>query len=222
MPITQDQLVARFQKDEFDSNLDRVRNLVHIYRDRLGVSGASGRRPVHATDVLRAAVVFLHASLEEFLRSIAIFRIADANESVINNFPLSGLTSSGEPKKFLLGKLVTFRGQTIDEVIRESVRDYFQTAASFNNTNDISRVLVQSGVDPNGVSELFPDLTDFLERRHGIVHRADLNPKHGSGQHRAKSIGAGTVERWLATVTDFGDRVLELIAGDNVAGLSEH
>ncbi len=47
--------------DRLNQNLDRASNLVEIYRVVYGEG--KGRRNVHKIDLLRAAVVFIHASL---------------------------------------------------------------------------------------------------------------------------------------------------------------
>ncbi len=48
-------------------NLDRVKHLVAVYGQ---LEQASGRPTVQQADILRAAVVFLHATLEDFLRGL--------------------------------------------------------------------------------------------------------------------------------------------------------
>ena len=54
-------------------NLQRVRKLVQVYRDLAGPG--SGRRPVETVDLLRSAVVFLHAALEDVLRTLLVRRL---------------------------------------------------------------------------------------------------------------------------------------------------
>src|SRR5262245_29791393 len=53
-------------------NLQRVRKLVQLYRDLAGPG--RGRRPVETIDLLRSAVVFLHATLEDALRTLLVER----------------------------------------------------------------------------------------------------------------------------------------------------
>lgn len=55
--------------DRFQENLTRVDHLLKIYEET--APGTQGRQPVERTDLLRSAVVFLHASLEDFIRSLA-------------------------------------------------------------------------------------------------------------------------------------------------------
>jgi hypothetical protein len=53
-----------------DKNLKRVDNLISLYGPAV-----VGRRKVHDTDVLRAALVLLHAGMEDYLRSLLAWKI---------------------------------------------------------------------------------------------------------------------------------------------------
>src|SRR5437588_8261871 len=88
---------------DFTANLGRVSNLVKLYENTSG--RGKGRKAVHEADVLRAAVVFAHATLEDFIRSICAYFLPHADPSVLDEIPLVGLNASGRPEKFLLGRL---------------------------------------------------------------------------------------------------------------------
>lgn len=53
--------------DRFDRNIQRVDNLCNIFQI---VKETSNRPTVKEADVLRAAVVFLHSALEDYLRGV--------------------------------------------------------------------------------------------------------------------------------------------------------
>ena len=63
----EDVLVAL--EGRFRENLDRVRSLVLFY-DRV-TGSSSGRASVQESELLRTAVVFLHATVEDLLRGLA-------------------------------------------------------------------------------------------------------------------------------------------------------
>lgn len=107
-----EQILARLE-----SNLGRVSNLVELY-DIVSGNG-QGRRDVHATDILRAATVLLHASLEDVFRSLATWKFPSAGEEVLNGVPLVGLSEHGQPAKFFLGKLASHRAKTVQQLIDE-------------------------------------------------------------------------------------------------------
>lgn len=191
-------------KSRFDENLVRVRNLADIYEAKLA-GDTQGRRPVGSTDILRAAVVFLHATVEEFLRGILEWRLPDQGETTLNNVPFVGL-GSDRPEKFLLGRLAAHRQKTVDEVIRESVTASL-TRSNFNNVAEIVSALSSVGLDKTSCEPHFAELTALMERRHQIVHRADRNPSQGQGHHTASSIGWHHVHKWAQAAQNFFDAV---------------
>jgi hypothetical protein len=105
-------------RGRFQVNLTRVRNILAIYL--AGSGKRRGRRGVHETDLLRAAVVLLHATLEEILRSLAEWKLPAASPEALAEIPLAGAKRG---TKVGLQELAGFRGQTLDQVITESVRE---------------------------------------------------------------------------------------------------
>jgi len=187
-------------QQRFEANIARVRNLVTLYRGAAGEGG--GRRPVHSTDMLRAATVLLHATLEDVFRSTAAWKLPTATEHVLNDVPLVGLSNIGRPEKFLLGKLATHRTKTVQQLIDESVKDYLGTF-TINNTNDISSFCRKIDVEVNSVNAEFPALSEIIARRHHIVHQADRNDQPGPGNHEARSLSANQVDAWITAVERF-------------------
>jgi hypothetical protein len=102
--------------DRFNLNVSRVKNLVSIYRTQLAGKG-KGRRGHQKTDVLRAAMVLLHASLEDVLRSLAYWKLPAAAPNVLDLIPITG----GPATKFTLGTLSAHRGKTVDQVIKDEL-----------------------------------------------------------------------------------------------------
>ena len=94
-----------------EKNLERVGGLVKLYRDS---ADGQGRRPVAAGDILRSAVVFLHASQEDLLRSALQWRWPLAASEHFERLSLAGF--SGD--KFSLAQLARILGLeavTMDE-----------------------------------------------------------------------------------------------------------
>ena len=180
----------------FDRNIERVENLVSLY----GKKGP-GRKNAKDTDILRAAVVLLHASMEDFLRSLLISRIDHFDNKTLNKFPLSG-QSGKAPQKFLLGNLADHRGKTVDELIVDAVTVYLEKFSSFNNLGDIKNALNQCGIEKRIVEgHDFGVLPDMISRRHNIVHKADRNENiGGQGNHRVNSVGVHTLNNYVAAV----------------------
>jgi hypothetical protein len=192
--------------DRFVSNLERVRNLVTIY-GQVARPGA-GRQAVGFIDILRAATVLLHASLEEVLRNIARWKFPLATDVVLDEIPLVGMP--GRADRFLLGKLASHRAKSVQAVIDESVEAFLDTF-TVNNVPEVTRFLTKVGIDPNTVNAEFGSLASLFERRHHIVHQADRNDQPGRGHHEAKGLNHETVEQWITSVDRFVRELLNRI-----------
>jgi acid stress-induced BolA-like protein IbaG/YrbA len=117
-------------KDEisrrFVVNLARVRGLITSYEQAL--PGVQGRPTVATTDILRGAVVFLHASLEDLLRSILEWKLpSTAKPEHLDDVPLDG----ERLRKYTLGDVARHRGTTVDDLIDRSVKAWANSVETF-------------------------------------------------------------------------------------------
>jgi hypothetical protein len=165
-----------------------------------------------AQDVLRAAVVLVHATLEDFLRTIALQLVPSLDEKFLNQVPLAESSDSGRAEKFLLGKLTNFRGNTVNEVLEKSVRKYL-ARSNFNNVDEIAAFLrsleIEIDVETKAV---FPALQALMERRHQIVHRGDRLESEQTALGPLCPITADQVIAWGQAVTTFNSRVIGKLA----------
>jgi hypothetical protein len=123
-------------------------------------------------DILRAAVVLIHASLEDFLRTLASELLPAGDENSLKDIPLAGSGSFGRNEKFVLGQLAQHRGKTVDELLRQSVADNLGRS-NYNNTKEIAQLLTKIGFKPEEHNDEFAAIDQMIQRRHQIVHRAD-------------------------------------------------
>jgi len=185
----------------FRDNLERVQHLVEVYQ---GASTGSGRRAVDTADVLRAAVVFLHAAVEDFLRGLLEWKLPIAAPAHLKEVPLTGK----KPRQsFTLDDLAGFRGSTVDDVIARSVVDHLERS-NFNDPGEVDGVLERVGLTTTLLDPYRDRLGPMMKRRHWIVHRADRNTATGRGQHAALGLQKDTVEKWRDAVEQFGSDVL--------------
>ncbi len=190
-------------EEQFRANVERVRGLVTLYEGI--VSGGPGRKPVPVADLLRAAVVLLHATLEDLLRSLAEWRLPGAPAASLADIWFAGSRKSKE--KLDLGDLTDFRGQTIDSVIARSVKAHLERS-SYNHPGEIVEILDKIGVSYTIPTPQRNALAALMSRRHQIAHRADRNPLSGAGHQMAVSISASIVNSWISVVEQVGTEIL--------------
>jgi hypothetical protein len=181
----------------FEGNIVRVRHLVTVYDNTTG--SGRGRRTAESSDVLRAAVVLLHAALEDVLRSLERRVLPQSSADTLDTVPLKGLQ---RPAKFSLGSLAAYRGKAVDDLIDESVEAYLQRM-TYNNADELAEGLKRLGADVTKVNRHFATLTALMKRRHQIVHRADRDEARGSGHHPTRSLSKTQVVEWTNVAEDF-------------------
>ena len=183
--------------DRFDRNIQRVDNLCGIFE----VVKATPNRPtVKEADVLRAAVVFLHSAMEDYLRGVLTEYLPGHDTRNLENIAL--YQNEGRASKFSLGTLKPHGELTVAELIRKSVEEQMRHT-SFNDTNDISGWLSRIGISTNGSEVDLAQLNLTIKRRHKIVHEVDANQYSGRGNHNAASINLQTVKSWESNVIAF-------------------
>lgn len=188
-------------ESRFRENLARVDNLVAVYR---GAASAQGSVSVEAVDVLRAAVVFLHATLEDLLRSLLMWKLPLADAQHLKIVPLAGKKPRAS---FTLDDLAPFRGKTVDDLIARSVSVDLERS-NFNDPGEVDLVLERIGLVTTQLDPYRDRLGPMMKRRHWIVHRADRNMASGVGLHALQPLQEQTVNRWRDDVYQFGRDVL--------------
>ncbi|MCP4594168.1 MAG: hypothetical protein GY842_25850 [bacterium] len=189
----------------FESNLSRVRNIVTLY-DQATADGP-GQAEVLWTDVLRGAVVLLHASLEDLLRSLAAWKLPTAEPNALESIPLEG---GADPRRtrFSMPELAKHRGKTVDEVVSASIESYLERS-SYGHPGEIKRLLEICGGDRSVVDSYSRWLGPMMERRHWIVHQVDRKRKAGPADQRTNPLQRRTVAIWIEQVEDLTRTILE-------------
>jgi hypothetical protein len=185
----------------FGDNLERVQHLVDVYQS---AASGRGRRGVETTDVLRAAVVFLHATIEDLLRSLLQWKLPLAAAVHLKDVPLSGKLPRST---FNLEDLAAFRGKSVDDIVAQSVTDHLERS-NFNHPGEVDAVLERIGLQKTVLDPFRDKLGPMMQRRHWIVHRADRNTASGPGHHAARPLQQAAVEAWALALREFGEAVL--------------
>lgn len=182
--------------NRFDRNIQRVDNLCNLFEQ----AKASPKRPtVKEADILRAAVVFLHSALEDYLRGILSDLLPQiGDEAAINGIAL--IDTQDRAEKFYMGKLLPYKDKTVASLISDSVRQHMKKV-SFNDVTDIASWLKKISVSLNDFHD-HDSVNTMIKRRHKIVHEADNNQNSGQGNHFAASINLQTVKAWETSVVN--------------------
>lgn len=194
----------------FRANLARVKNLITLYDD-VNADRGQGRPATDASDILRAAVILLHATQEDLLRSLEHDLLPRSPASAFSDVGLPPVGAGDDDKalmKFGLAQLVGYRGKSVDDVLREAA-DFHLRHSNYNNTKQIMGVLGKYGITLDAPAmALLSTIDPFMKRRHWIAHRADSNPLSGRGIPKVQAISKRSVEHWASTVDRFGSGIL--------------
>lgn len=182
------------------ANLQRVFNLTLTYdfMCKMMEENDGVHLKTETLDMLRSAVVLLHASLEDFLRSLAkiFFPYDDAKE--FENIPMPG-DNKVNPGKYTLGAFVAYRDVTINQLLEDSV-DQWLNKQSFNNCSDVMSMLSKINIETKPVQEFMSKINEMMQRRHRIVHYAD---RHENASDCLNDITKEQVLDWRENVNKF-------------------
>ena len=182
----------------FHTNLGRVRNLLACHE---ALQQTVAPDP---DDVLRAAVVLLHATLEDLLREAErlAMRADPANPKWTLRWP-GGKDREG------LGVLAAFLGQSTADVFELAITEHLELR-TYNDFTQIVGALRGLGISTDGwAAGLQVDLNLMTRRRHAIAHRADQVVDPNTGAAWVPAISKDHIALWLSAVEAVGQRVLD-------------
>jgi hypothetical protein len=195
--------MERTIRQRFNFNLKRVENLVHVYDELEGTRSKTLSQ--YRTDVLRSAVVLLHAAVEDLVRCLMALHLPKAPPEKLEDIPADGGKGKGE--KLTLPALARARGRTVDDVVFQAVTDYLKTA-SFSNVSRVREALKRIDVDPARIATELANLGPLMDRRHRIVHRGDRADVSGDHHGALEALSREDVQAWLAAARALGASLL--------------
>jgi hypothetical protein len=153
-------------------------------------------------DVCRSSVVFLHAALEDYLRSVGNHRLPFASKEVINEIPLVSLEGV-HPNKFLLGELLPYRNIVVGEVVAESVKKHL-LRRSFTSYDEVRSFIAKIQLDSAPFEQYRDAIDQMMKRRHKIVHESDLVRDGSPTPNQWSDADHQSLLTWTNAVTAFG------------------
>lgn len=123
-------------------------------------------------DILRLSVVFIHATLEDVLRNLIFFKLHQLeHNSALLEVPL--INTQGRKDKINLSDLIKYQSLTVKDLLVQSCLEYVDRL-TFNNSNDILKWFDKFQITNKDITEYLSSIEELLQRRHKIVHNADL------------------------------------------------
>lgn len=181
------------QKRIFDKNIERVQSICNLYSS-LKEANKKNSKEYTLTDILRAAVVFLHSSFEEYFRKIITDLLPKkATNETLKQIPISLYAGVRTPNKIFLSDLSMYKNLSINEVVEESISKHMELK-SFNSAEEIQMWLSKVMIDLSSFDK-FDIIDKAVKRRHKIVHEADTN-RTNDGE-RLTSIKSGDIKPWI-------------------------
>lgn len=199
--------MATSQYEIYSENLGRVSNLIEAYS-----KARSDKRPITKgldTDVLRAAVVFLHGAQEDYIRSVLLEYLPICK----NEGALKGINIETEPKakeKITLEEMRKHRGKTVDDFLREAIGEHL-SLQSFNNMDQIAGWMKRVGVRID-CFEHSGDIEKLTRRRHKIVHEMDKRRPSEGDVLKTSPLDVSDVERWKKASCEMVEMIEEQLA----------
>ncbi|MEY3214196.1 MAG: hypothetical protein RIT28_4677 [Pseudomonadota bacterium] len=189
----------------FATNLGRVSSLVKGYTQRDLPAEMSPAQ----TDLLRATVVFLHASLEDLLRSLEERHIDHQVEAGdgLAGVPFAFDAARASKEKISLAELAEHHlHRPVREVVRISLAREL-ASRSYNNLQEVDQAMRRVGLRLTLDAHQRQALNVMIARRHHIAHRADRASAPGLRHHSVLPLHLDDVNAWIDIVRAIGDAV---------------
>lgn len=186
---------ARVQR--FEKNVHRIRGLVSIAQNAAIFDQTNLEAP-RSDDVLRAAVVFLHASFEEMLRTTE--RVYWLNvypqRSKLLRHPFNSWLKKGRN-----GNRPDISEDNVDKELELRTYCHKENYLGENSKLILGLIGILAEFEQDGFR--FEKLDMLSDRRNRIVHRTDWVPLSSKGQPSLEPISVEEVEDWLNAAMNF-------------------
>lgn len=196
-------------RERHTANLARVGTLIDAYITSKGPG--KGRATVAQEDLLRASVVFAHASIESLTRSLLSVCLPNAPANAVEKLLTFPLDNGRRGEKVSWSFFFARRGSQVQAVIDEAIQHYLDHF-NLNHQADLVSALKLMGLDITSRSILADSrgamIDVLMKRRHWIVHQLDANAALGRGHFATQSISLSTAQKFRDLVDEIGTMIL--------------
>jgi RiboL-PSP-HEPN len=191
--------------DESLENMKRVETIIglHAKVDKADIGTENER-----SELLRAAVVFLHSSIEEVVRNLFVEFLPKGDTKTLNELSYFGNGLTDRSKGVLFGDLLkNHSGRFVENVIIDCINAHVDRL-NINNSEQLVSQLKKVKIDTDTLSPFLDDLDQLMRRRHQIVHQMDRDDKLDPMSRAVTKIDAKTVKKWFGSVLRFNKQII--------------
>jgi hypothetical protein len=155
------------------NNLWRARRLVDLSKEIESPAETRG-------DLLGSAIVFLHATLEEFLRGVALREWFKLDNQELKAALKKYSRLNNRSIRVSLIDLVEQREDPIETLIHREVESFLYQDISFNSLDEVEKFLDLIKVPVDEIKdeigqEHFDNIQSLIRKRHSVAHQADCS-----------------------------------------------
>jgi hypothetical protein len=160
-------------------------------------------------DILRAAVVLLHASLEDVLRNLLMWKLP-TDDRLLDGIDFEPKENRRNRNKITLLELAESRDKSVDDVIRAAIRAHCYER-TFNNVADLVTAIEIFGLSADEYRPIAVNILPMIKRRHEIVHNSDRPEGNDEGHGTPSYIDLEMVAGWMNHVQTFCRGILKAL-----------
>ena len=131
-------------------------------------------------DLLGAAIVFLHATLEEYLRLVALQEWPKLEKEKLQTVIKQYNRLGNKNVKLSLLDIVDYRDKTFDSVLVDEIQTFIYQGMNFNSLDEIQAFLKTVNVSLANLAEelgqkTLDNVSALIYKRHLVAHQANCN-----------------------------------------------
>ncbi|MNN16997.1 hypothetical protein D3C81_1301620 [compost metagenome] len=194
--------------EESADNLSRVKSLLDLFQQSsINDIGTHDQR----SELLRAAVVFLHSSIEEIVRNLFVDRLPKLSTEVLNELTYSKYGPTNRSKGVMLGDLLlNHSGRLVDNVIFDAINSYIDRL-NINNSDQLVAQLQKIQIETQPIKPFLLEIDSLMKRRHQIVHQMDREDALDPDTRPISRIDVDSVKNWTDSVSQLHSEIIRQV-----------
>jgi hypothetical protein len=175
-------------------NIRRVNNMLQVHDAHIAFGTAN--KAEFNDDILRCVVLFLHASMEHFTKSLCQKRSLLVQENWLRCLD----------RRITIPSILGKDGSQIERLIQKTLNEYLEQKAF--TMDDIKEALKARGIKIKEMDDELGRLEEMMRRRNDIAHGVDLKLDSQIDRMKPTPIQYEQVKQWYRDVNTVIDSVM--------------